>query len=145
MKRVILALVLAVPLSLGYSTYEPKIWFKEDVICMADNIHYEARGEPEEGKHYVALTVLNRLKSPKFKESTVCEVIYSPNQFSWTKKYKKRNVASEEDKMIALEAMNKEHTGSVLYYHAKYVKPYWRNKLTKVKEVGNHIFYNEKE
>lgn len=145
MKRVILALALAIPLSLGYSAAEGKIWFKEDLICLADNIHYEARGEPAEGKKLVAYSVLNRLKSPKFKQYTVCETVYAPRQYSWTIKRQKKNVASQEDKMLALEALHSEDTGKVTYFHAKHVKPSWRNKLKKLKEVGNHIFYYEKE
>lgn len=145
MKRVILALVLAVPLSLGYSGYDPKIWLKEDVICMADNIHYEARGEPEEGKRYVARTVLNRLKSPKFKETTVCEVVYAKRQYSWTTKKRPKDVASPEDKLIALEVMHEENTGKVLYFHSKNVKPSWRTKLSKYKVVGNHVFYHDEK
>ena len=53
------------------------------VICLALNIYHEARGEPIEGQRAVASVTLNRTLDPRW-PSTVCGVVYDPQQFSWT-------------------------------------------------------------
>lgn len=107
--------------------------------CLAKNIYYEARGEPVEGKIAVALVTLNRAKG------NICKAVYAYKQFSWTLK-----VYSITDKAAWLDANLIAYNTIINYnknmfeathYHAKHVKPIWRKGLTKIAEIGNHIFY----
>ena len=128
----------------------------EEVECLAKNIYFEARSEPDNGKIGVALVTLNRVKHPNF-PSTVCGVVYQPSnipkkrklcQFSWWCDGKKDVI---RDKMryndcitIAkhiLSYRRKDITKGATHYHAKYVRPWWAKKLTKTVEIGTHIFY----
>ena len=59
-----------------------------DALLLATNAFHEAKGEIAEGQLATAQVVLARMASGKF-GSTVRLVIYSPNQFSWTKEMQK--------------------------------------------------------
>lgn len=59
-----------------------------DARLLATNAFHEAKGESAEGQLATAQVVLARMASGKF-GSTVRLVIYSPNQFSWTKEIQK--------------------------------------------------------
>ena len=62
---------------------------EKDEACLARNIYYEAGVESEKGKYAVAQTTINRLKTGRW-GNTLCKVIYSKAQFSWTLKKKLR-------------------------------------------------------
>ena len=53
---------------------------KQDLFCMAKNIYHEAGSEPTLGKYAVAQVTINRMKSPKYKD-TVCSVVFEPINF----------------------------------------------------------------
>ena len=55
-----------------------------DVNCLALNIYHEARGEPLIGQLAVVnVTIKRHQDSPG---SSICSIVYSPNQFKWTSK-----------------------------------------------------------
>src|SRR5712672_2079344 len=64
-----------------------------DLECLAQNVYFEARGEPLEGQYAVAEVTLNRTRSRYFPH-TVCEVVHEARwdtirrrfvaHFSWT-------------------------------------------------------------
>lgn len=124
----------------------------DELTCLADNIYYEARGEPTVGQVMVALTTLNRADLNKFPPS-VCAVVYQSHQFSWTRD--KELLARPKDmkswyKAASIAVMT--YTGMVLdiskgathYYAYKLVdKPEWAMSMTKVKKVGGHYFFKE--
>ena len=131
--------------------------FNEEVNCLAQNIYYEAAKEPYEGKLAVAQVTLNRVNSGKF-AGTVCGVVKQKDkingvmicQFSWfcNQAYMHiiRNQYQWEESVIAAKKALTEpvaHDGiyrsGAMYYHANYINPGW--KLTKVAQIGNHIFY----
>ena len=131
--------------------------FNEEVNCLAQNIYYEAAKEPYEGKLAVAQVTLNRVNSGKF-ANTVCGVVKQKDkingvmicQFSWfcNQAYMHiiRNQYQWEESVIAAKKALTEpvaHDGiyrsGAMYYHANYINPGW--KLTKVAQIGNHIFY----
>lgn len=60
----------------------------QEMICLAENIYFEARSESVEGKAAVANVVRNRVNSDLF-PNTYCEVIYQgPVRESWkTRQY----------------------------------------------------------
>lgn len=125
----------------SYATVPPK----DDTICLAKNIYFEARGESRRGKRAVAQVTLNRVKHKSFKNS-ICEVVYRPYQFSWTlKSHKITNYEAWIDALaIASEAIE---TGtalknfSALYFHARHIMPKWAMQKHKIETIGSHIFY----
>ena len=131
--------------------------FNEEINCLAQNIYYEAAKEPYEGKLAVAQVTLNRVNSGKF-AGTVCGVVKQKDkingvmicQFSWfcNQAYTRivRNPYQWEESVLAAKKALTEpvaHDGiyrsGAMYYHANYINPGW--KLTKVAQIGNHIFY----
>lgn len=118
---------------------------KNDIICLTRNIYMEARGETFQGQIAVAIVTLNRVKSDKYPD-TVCEVVYQYKQFSWTLSKPPKTI-NEESWDTALQAAklaiksHYKHNQNITHYHTKAVKPYWRNHLTKIITIGNHIFY----
>ena len=117
--------------------------------CLAKNIFHEAGVEPRAGKIAVAQITLNRLKTKRW-GSNVCDVVYAEAQFSWTLDKKKRwsqphGKLWEESVEVANEFVNgKRLKGleSSHFYHTDYIKqPRWAKGMTKVKKVGQHIFY----
>src|SRR3569623_107391 len=53
-----------------------------DMICLAQAVYFESRGEPSEGQLAVAEVVINRAKSDLYPDS-YCDVIRQPAQFSF--------------------------------------------------------------
>lgn len=124
----------------------------EEMLCLQQNIYFEARNESEEGLYAVAFVTLNRTANPKFPDS-VCGVVWQRKQFSWTHdgKRDRPNLANvlerrawEKAGRVAREVVSGEIPsviGDAVYYHADYVAPRWAKKMVEVAEVGSHIFY----
>ena len=130
--------------------------FNKEVNCLAENVYYESASEPYEGKLAVAQVTINRVKSGKFADN-VCGVVKQKNsingsivcQFSWVCESVKNIVRNkyqwEESLVVAKKALTQAFAHDLLYeqdamyFHATYVHPEW--KRTKVKQIGNHIFY----
>jgi spore germination cell wall hydrolase CwlJ-like protein len=163
---ILIAINLLVPAARAYaqssSIIEQQVgeMFKDEAQCLAENIYYEAAKESYEGKLAVAQVTLNRVNSGKF-PSTVCGVVKQKDringvmvcQFSWfcNAAYTKliRNPYQwEESVLVANRALTSAvahdtlYKSNALFYHANYVNPNWN--LTKVAQIGNHIFYKEK-
>lgn len=116
-----------------------------DLICLAQNIYFEARGEPFKGKVAVAQVTLNRVNHDNYAD-TVCGVVYQPNQFSWTKSYSR--IVDKQAWAHAKEVAHMVMQGDIhlpnfnaLHFHSKKIKPKWAYKKTPVLKVGNHVFY----
>jgi spore germination cell wall hydrolase CwlJ-like protein len=124
--------------------------------CLAQNIYYEAKGEPFEGKVAVAQVTLNRARSGQF-PNDICQVVFQKTmfaekvvcQFSWyceqpTRARPINPEAFEESyavaKRVLLEGFYLEGLKTALYFHADYVNPRWGKE--KVAKIGNHIFYS---
>lgn len=120
--------------------------------CMTQAVYYEAGFEPLEGKRAVAQVVLNRMRHPAFPKS-VCGVVYEGSnqrvcQFSFTCDGSLLRVpaagAWAEARKVAQDALNgtvQSAVGLATHYHADYVSPYWAPRLTKLAQLGAHIFY----
>src|SRR5882672_3004751 len=54
-----------------------------NIACLARNVYFEARGEPEAGQYAVAEVTMNRKASGRY-PNTVCGVVYERQAFSWT-------------------------------------------------------------
>lgn len=120
-----------------------------ETTCLAQNIFYEAVGEPLEGKLAVAAVTLNRVKHSYF-PNTICEVVYQRNsrgcQFSWTcgPKTKFHKESFDEAYAIAEKVLTTGQTLNrlkyALYFHSTSVTPNW-DFAEPIEQIGNHIFY----
>ncbi len=140
---------------LMYNTVDGKA-VNRDLTCLARNVYYEARGEPEKGKLAVAKVTLNRVQSSRFPNS-ICEVVYeqrwdkrrrryvgafawtefdsvpSPKSKQWKKAWKVAETVYENPEVVQLKG--------ALYYHATRIKPRWAKQKKRIKRIGRHIFY----
>lgn len=129
------------------------IGFELATMCLALNIYWEAGFEPVEGKYAVAFVTINRVK---LHDTDVCDVVFQPNQFSWTRgardrhgkllaKYRPKGQAWREARAIANAVMGSEvrdFTGGATHYYAQYIaEPKWVPSLTYVGKYGQHYFY----
>lgn len=136
-----------------YVWYTSSVNLKKETQCLAQNIYYEARGEPIEGKLAVVNATINRVRSFLYPRS-ICGVVWQRLQFSWTKmhiKYKEpRDILQwKEAQLIAERALKggrldnlKDITKGAINFHATKVHPHW--KMEETIKIGNHIFYRPK-
>jgi len=120
--------------------------------CMTQAIYYEAGFEPLDGRRAVAQVVLNRLRHPAFPK-TICGVVYEGSdkrvcQFSFTCDGSLGRApaagAWREARAVAKAALAgavDRAVGMATHYHTDWVSPYWAPRLTKLVQVGAHIFY----
>ena len=127
-----------------------------EIECLARNIYFEARFEPEEGRRAVAHVVLNRVADGRWPD-TPCRVVAEgyPDagplcQFSWycdDKPNRPRHGGPWRDaKRLAQRVYwgrSQDPTGGALWYHADYVAPEWRHGLRRGPQIGRHIFYHD--
>jgi len=66
-----------------------------EVQCLAQNIYYEARNEPEEGKVAVGLVTINRTQDPRFPDS-VCGVVHQRTVLNIPKKVTEKHEVTRE-------------------------------------------------
>ena len=91
--KVLLAAGIAF-LGLGFCSFpapasEPIKSMHKQIICLADNIYWEARNQPVKGMWAVALVTDNRVEDPRFPNNH-CEVIkQGPTSKWWFKKHGK--------------------------------------------------------
>jgi spore germination cell wall hydrolase CwlJ-like protein len=128
---------------------------REELRCLALNIYFEARGEPDRGKIAVGHVVLNRVESGRFPD-TICAVVKQGGedrrhkcQFSWwcdgRSDQPRERKAWRHSKALAQEiywGMAADPTLGALWYHATYVAPKWRKRFAQTAVIGEHIFYS---
>jgi spore germination cell wall hydrolase CwlJ-like protein len=138
----------------GQSTYARRR--ANDLQCLAENIYFEARGEPLEGQYAVAEVTLNRRWAERFPH-TICEVVHETRwdpsrrrfvaDFSWTELgalSPPGGRAWTQAMAVASAAYDDLHTPvapGALFYHATSVRPEWARNRKTVATIGNHIFY----
>ena len=127
-----------------------------DLQCLAENVYFEARGEPLAGQYAVAEVTMNRTQAPYFPH-TVCEVVHETRwdpsrrrhvaDFSWTESgalSAPDGPAWKQAMTIATavyDDMNKPQVPGALFYHATSIRPGWARTRKAVATIGNHIFY----
>ena len=127
-----------------------------ELRCLAENIYFEARGEPLDGQYAVAEVTINRLRSPFFPK-TICGVVHDTRwdpsrrrfvaHFSWTQMEDRGEPWGplwQQSIAVANAVIDDAHMPVVpdaLYYHANSVQPYWANPKRTVARIGSHIFY----
>lgn len=127
-----------------------------DLRCLAENIYFEARGEPLQGQYAVAEVTMNRLASPHYPD-TICEVVHDTRwdairrrlvaHFSWTGlklRSEPKGPAWDQAMEVATAVYDKAYMPVVphaLFFHATSVRPSWAKTKRVVAKIGNHIFY----
>lgn len=125
---------------------------KQQLLCLAKNIYFEAGGESIKGKEAVAHVTLNRVYSGQF-PTTICSVVKQRSrgscQFSWvcqpvmpslpwgSKNWKDSILVAEQ----VLDGDTVDPTFGATFFHAKHVRPSWSRTHRKTAIIGNHIFY----
>jgi spore germination cell wall hydrolase CwlJ-like protein len=129
---------------------------QRNLHCLAMNVYYEARGEPEDGQYAVAEVTMNRLASSRYPDS-VCAVVYEKRwdvirgryvgAFSWTEFYavpEPGGEAWDTARRIAEDVYHRRAPPRVegaTFYHATYIRPSWARTQTRVARIGRHVFY----
>lgn len=124
--------------------------------CLTQAIYYEAALESTEGQEAVAQVILNRVRDPNY-PSSICGVVFQGAerttgcQFSFTcdgslaqgpVDWAWRRAAIVADRALAGKVATA--VGTATHYHADYVDPWWRPTLSKLTQIGAHIFYRWK-
>lgn len=158
-RRLIVAGGWLVALAIGFFLAPPAraaVEMPEEVKCLALTIYFESRGEPDAGKVAVGHVVMNRVNDPRF-PGQVCKVVRQGGewprnrcQFSWwcdgrSDKPKDRRAwgLSQELANAIYAGVSEDPTEGALWYHADYVKPYWKNVFAPGPKIGRHIFYRQ--
>ncbi|MBK8175384.1 MAG: cell wall hydrolase [Rhodospirillales bacterium] len=124
--------------------------------CLAQNIYWEARGEPFDGMLAVAFVTLNRVADDDFPKS-ICGVVKQGVslglhrcQFSWAcDQYTdrpRRGAAWDEAREAAFQALfldEPDPTDGALYFHATRVRPSWARSMVRVGRIGKHVYYRQ--
>jgi spore germination cell wall hydrolase CwlJ-like protein len=127
-----------------------------ELACLARNVYYEARGEPEAGQYAVAEVTMNRKAAARYPES-VCAVVYQKNwdtlrkryvgAFSWTEFStlpEPRGADWQRARKVAQDVYYGRHPSKLqgaMYFHATYVKPSWAKEKKLVARIGGLVFY----
>jgi N-acetylmuramoyl-L-alanine amidase len=139
-----------------YSRIQAERQRRAELLCLAENIYHEARGEPLEGQYAVAQVTLNRVLSPLF-PATICEVVHEKRwdavrdrfvgAFSWTELSslrRPRGPAWDQALQVAQDAYDDESAPRLqgaLFYHATRIEPSWARTMRPVATIGRHVFY----
>jgi spore germination cell wall hydrolase CwlJ-like protein len=147
---VIIGVLIALPLANAErkinAAYQTVKATNAEMLCLAKNIYYEARGEPMRGKIAVAQVTLNRVTHRTEFQSNICGVVYAKDQFSWTKEKHRepRGEAWREAQALAktvIQGTAHLPDFKALYFHNLTVAPKWNRTKELVARIGNHIFY----
>lgn len=123
-----------------------------DVVCLAQNISYEAPDEPYAGKLAVATVTMNRVRSKSFPK-TVCGVVFQRSskgcQFSWvcerTHPIDAKLYAQAQDiaRKVLYSGLRLPLIKNALYFHSFRVSPQWSrdNDVRMIAQIGAHLFY----
>ncbi len=137
---------------------------RTQIECLAENIYFEAKNEPEIGQVAVAFVTINRVKSGYF-EDDICGVVKQKTrnvcQFSWWCEEKPKAISTAKaltngSSLLYNDIRNlavyvyanydklEDPSKGALFYHADYVKPKWKN-MEHLTTIGRHIFYIRKD
>lgn len=131
---------------------------QKQVVCLADNIYFEAASEPQNGKMAVGFVTLNRVSTGNY-SNTVCGVVHQKIrgvcQFSWycdpTNAKKRLTVRSTPlyNDILNLAVFLavyyhyiEDVSKGATHFHSVRVDPRWR--LQRTNQIGQHIFYRNR-
>ena len=145
------------PVTGGFASGTPVAVSDKELWCLATAVYFEARGESYRGQVAVAQVVLNRVKDRRY-PNTICGVVFQNQsrrnscQFSFACDGIPE-VINDSKSWAQAEDIAQRFTSGELYltevadathYHATYVSPAWAPRMTKVTQVGLHVFYKFK-
>ncbi|HEV7344951.1 MAG TPA: cell wall hydrolase [Devosia sp.] len=130
---------------------------EKELWCLATAIYFEARGETYRGQVAVAQVVLNRVQDHRYPD-TICGVVFQNQsrrnacQFSFACDgipetiNDRRSWAQAEDiaERFTAGELYLTEVSNATHYHATYVRPAWAPRMTKLTQVGLHVFYKFK-
>ncbi len=125
----------------------------QQVLCLAQNVYFESRGQPLAGQVGVAQVTLNRLDEGYAR--TVCGVVrqrlvQDVCQFSWVcERNPNARGGGQEWRLaigIALAVLSdreniQDPTNGATHFHATYVRPDWSRLYNNASQIGDHVFY----
>ena len=130
------------------ATIDTDVELSRDVMCLAQAVYFEARGEPLDGQLAVARVIINRAESNQFPDD-YCSVVTQRSQFSFVRggQIPTPNRASGAwDRAVAIARIAHRdlwdcEVDDALYFHARSVRPRWAGRMTARATIDNHIFY----
>lgn len=139
--------------SFGYDLPQAVEAPARELDCLALNMYHEARGEGGAGMMAVGMVTMNRLIDGRYGDS-VCEVVYAPDQFSWTGLkglQKPRGSTWALAKRFAYDIYHQrlsaqqdgwidDTNGATHYYNPHKVDPAWQREGFNKLDIGNHKF-----
>ena len=139
---------------------EFRSYLDKQLLCMAEAIYFESRGEPFIGQLAVGQVVLQRVKSKAFPDDA-CSVVHQGRlhtsgapvkhkcEFSYWCDGKPEEVGDEgaygeavSAALLVSEGVRILSVKSALHYHAIYVRPYWADSYKRLAQIGRHVFYS---
>jgi spore germination cell wall hydrolase CwlJ-like protein len=119
-----------------------------DLLCLAQAIYFEARGEPLDGQLAVGAVIVNRTNSNRY-PGDYCSVVTQPGQFSFVrggriplpKEGSPAWTRAKAVAQIAHQDLWDSAAGEALFFHARYVRPGWARKKVALATIDSHIFY----
>ncbi len=135
----------------------------EDKSCLAEAMYYEARDQGWRGMLAVGIVIQNRVRDDRYPD-TVCSVVRQGRyrngnpvrhkcQFSYYCDGKPERPAEKEPwsvafdlaTMLLLNNVQIDGLEDVTHYHADWVKPSWASSMERKKQIGEHIFYAQRD
>lgn len=125
---------------------DPKFTYEEFMLALC--VWREGRGEPFEGKQFIAQTIRNRAKDKKRWPNDIVRVILQPKQFSsfnyddpQTQKFPFPADKTWDECYRAITEMPEIAETGVNHYHVIGLKKKWDINPKWTKTIGNHIFF----
>lgn len=120
----------------------------ENMRCLAGAVYFEARGEPLAGQLAVAQVIINRTEDGRFPAS-YCGVVAQPQQFSFMRGSRMPQIRTQSAAWtravaiaeIAHQGLWESEAGDAVFFHARYVRPSWSHRKTRLAQIDTHIFY----
>jgi spore germination cell wall hydrolase CwlJ-like protein len=115
-----------------------------ELRCLSLNVYYEARGTNYRNQLAVAWVVRNR---QAMTGQSICQVIYSPGQFTWTTKGMRwpaeRNswALAQQLALLVLQDHVYDITQGATHFHEHRMRPSWVRRAQTTVRIGSHTFH----
>lgn len=119
---------------------------RREVLCVALNIYFEARGSSHNDQIGVSMVVRNRAKMT---QQSYCSVIWARHQFSWTRG-SIRNLVPRDNDAWETSLHRAMHVvlynppditgGATHFYQPRKVTPPWARRAVQSRRIGAHKY-----
>lgn len=123
---------------------------EQGVMCLAENLYHEARGESPTSQRLIGTIVLARLtdalRSKRAPTKTLCGVVGADKQFSWTLDYKLATTRAEQTRwaqavVLSRDLIAQARSGELTLPKGwECVRHYKRTDNVGVSKNGNKVF-----